>query len=429
MGFSLIIKGASLLVSFILVPITLGYLDPFEYGVWLTLNSVLSWIFLFDIGLGNGLKNKLAEAIAKEDYQTARKYIATTFLLIFIIGIVIYCIFAICQSLLDWHKILNVPLDKIPRLQSIVTVVFAFVIGNFIFRTIGLIYVSKQYPAINDLIALIGNLMSLIIIFILSKTSSGSLQWVAYTFTGIPLVVYFITFPITFKSYPELKPRLTDFKLHDTQYWRPLITIGLKFFILQIAYVVTYLSSNIIISHLFGPSEVTPYNIAYKLFTIPIIGFSIILTPFWVAITDAVTQNHYDWIKGTVKRLLLLILIISAGIILLIYISPLIYKIWLGDEIEIPFSLSLWFGIYAIIYNLVNLFNYISNGFGKLKLQMIFSCLQALIFVPITYFLGEVFGINGIVIALIITVAINIFWGPIQTYKLINQCASGIWNK
>jgi len=64
-GISLFIKGGSILISFLLIPLTLDYLNPYEYGIWLTLNSVLSWVYLFDIGLGNGLRNRLAEALAK----------------------------------------------------------------------------------------------------------------------------------------------------------------------------------------------------------------------------------------------------------------------------------------------------------------------------------------------------------------------------
>ena len=52
------IKIADTMVHLLLVPLTLGYLNAYEYGIWLTLNSILAWINSFDIGLGNGLRNK-----------------------------------------------------------------------------------------------------------------------------------------------------------------------------------------------------------------------------------------------------------------------------------------------------------------------------------------------------------------------------------
>lgn len=44
----------SIIISLLLVPVTLNYLNSYEYGVWLTLSSILVWINYFDIGLGNG---------------------------------------------------------------------------------------------------------------------------------------------------------------------------------------------------------------------------------------------------------------------------------------------------------------------------------------------------------------------------------------
>ncbi len=47
--FSFILKGISIIISFLLVPLTIDYLNPSEYGIWLTLSSILGWINLFDI--------------------------------------------------------------------------------------------------------------------------------------------------------------------------------------------------------------------------------------------------------------------------------------------------------------------------------------------------------------------------------------------
>ena len=74
---SLLIKGGSVLVGFMLVPITLNYLDQTRYGLWVTITSFLTWFTFFEIGLGSGLKNKLAEAVAKENYELGRTFVST----------------------------------------------------------------------------------------------------------------------------------------------------------------------------------------------------------------------------------------------------------------------------------------------------------------------------------------------------------------
>ena len=59
-----VLKGMSIATGFLLVPLTLHYLNATNYGIWLTLSSILGWFSFFDIGLGNGLRNKFAEAMA-----------------------------------------------------------------------------------------------------------------------------------------------------------------------------------------------------------------------------------------------------------------------------------------------------------------------------------------------------------------------------
>ena len=52
---SFVVKGISILVSLILVPLTIGYVSSELYGIWLTLASVISWVALFDLGFGKRL--------------------------------------------------------------------------------------------------------------------------------------------------------------------------------------------------------------------------------------------------------------------------------------------------------------------------------------------------------------------------------------
>ena len=63
----LIVKGLSILLSFFILPITIGYVSSSTYGVWLTISSIISWISFFDVGINNGLLNKFAECRAIND--------------------------------------------------------------------------------------------------------------------------------------------------------------------------------------------------------------------------------------------------------------------------------------------------------------------------------------------------------------------------
>ena len=86
------IKGVGLLISFLYIPLLLHTLNTVDYGVWLTLTSIVSWISFFDIGLGNGLRNKLCEAISINDIQKARELVSTAYvsLVTFVVFLILF---------------------------------------------------------------------------------------------------------------------------------------------------------------------------------------------------------------------------------------------------------------------------------------------------------------------------------------------------
>ena len=93
---SFVIKGWNCVVQLLLVPITLNCLTQYEYGIWLTINSILIWIDSFDIGLGNGLRNQLTQSLAVGDKEKGRRQVSTTFMMLSIIIVpVVLCLLGV----------------------------------------------------------------------------------------------------------------------------------------------------------------------------------------------------------------------------------------------------------------------------------------------------------------------------------------------
>ena len=189
---------------------------------------------------------------------------------------IIYLLFLVAQNWLDWYEILNVEADKVERLNFLVTVLFGFFCLSFVFRLLGNVFMAKQLSAANDAVAFAGNLLSLLVICACTKLFPSSLMLVGCVLAGSPLIVFIIATPFAYSVYKSIAP---SFGYVRFDYFRPLLSLGVKFMIIQVAVLVLYMSSNLIISHLFGPQEVTPYNIAFKLFSAVSMGFTIIITP------------------------------------------------------------------------------------------------------------------------------------------------------
>ena len=422
------IKGASIIIGFLLVPLVINYLDQTRYGVWLTLTSFLAWFSFFDIGLGNGLRNKLAEAIANNDFELGRVYVSTTYFILTVIISVIAVLFFIANHFINWSRILNIDPSTQIELSKLATIVFGLFFLNFIFNNIGKILLADQRTAASNLFGPLSNLLSLIVIYILTKTTSGSLLYLGLVMSISPVLILIIASVYLFhKDYTHLRPSLKYIRF---KYSRDLFSLGAKFFIVQIAGLVMYQSTNIIISQYFGPAEVTPYNLAYKYFSLVYMLFTLILYPYWSAFTEAWVKDDIIWIKSTVNGMLKIWSVLSVLTILLLIISRRFYIIWIGKEIIIPFQLSFFMALFFITFMFGGIFNMFINGVGKIKLQLYLSLISSIIFIFVSIGLIKVFkfGISSLVLASIIGNIEGFVIAPIQYYKIVNKKAVGIWN-
>lgn len=424
---SFVIKGGSIAISLVLVPLTINYVNPTSYGIWLTLSSMLAWFGFFDIGFGHGLRNKFAESIAQGEYDLAKKYVSTTYAILSLIIGAVLLIFLGINPFLNWASILNTSPELGDELRSVSLIVFTFFCLQFVLKLITTVLTANQEPAKASLFNFLGSLFSLMVIFVLTKTTEGNLIYLgaALSFTPV-LVLTSSTVWFYTHEYKKYAPSLSkvDFSLA-----KDLMSLGAKFFVIQIGALVLFSTNNVIITQLFGPEEVTPFNIAFKLFAIVTMGFGIVVTPMWSAFTDAYVREEYGWIKNTLakmRKIWFLAILASIGIL---FASPFLYEIWVGDAVEVPFALSAAMCLYVVVAIWQTMHVFFLNGIGKIKLQLYMVTATALLNIPLAILLGKWFGLVGITMTSTLIFGVMGIVFSIQTHKLLNKTAKNIWNE
>jgi O-antigen/teichoic acid export membrane protein len=424
-----VLRTISISVNFLLVPLTLNYLNPTRYGIWLTLTSLVIWINVLDVGLGTGLRNKFAEAIAKNDDELARSYVSTSYAFITLVAIAAIIIFWLINPILDWSKILNTPPDMGHELSLLAGIVFTFFCFRLVFGLIGTILLADQRPAMNSSLELMTNIFSLFVIYIMTKSFESSLFWLGFVISFFIAVVPLIANIFLFKGkYKKYRP---SFRYVKTNYVKELMSLGIQFFILQMAGVIVYSSSNIIITQLFGPSEVTPFNIAFKYYSVASMTFLMILTPFWSAYTDAYVKGDKEWIVRANKKLKTFWLLLAIVVVMMTAFANFAYSVWVGKNVRVPFSLSVSMAAYVLIFAWGNIFAYFINGAGKLRLQLWVAVTAGFLNIPLSVLLAKNFGLGiaGVTLATSIVLLPGCFLWPIQMKKLLLGSASGVWIK
>jgi len=424
---SFLLKGVSICIGFILIPMTINYVNPVQYGIWLTLSSVISWFSFFDIGLGNGLKNKVAEANALKDYKQARIYISTTYTILTMISSAVFILFYCLNHFLSWSRILNAPGVNGDNLNHLALIVFGLFCVQFVVQTINVILTAMHEPAKVSVMYVVGQICTIIIIYILTKNTTGSLNYLVLVLGGMPVFVQILTSVIYFNtSYKTISPSL---RLVNFKYSRELLGLGGAFFIIQIGTLILFQTDNILITQLFGPDSVTTFNVSYKLFSMIIMFFSIIITPFWSAFTDAITKGDLEWIKATLARMKKYWLLLCVLTLVILVGSPVIYKFWLKGKVSVAFPISIAMALYVMCYCWIMLQSYFLNGIGKIRIQVYLYTIGAVINIPLGILLGRLIGIPGVTYSNIIVLVIIGIVLAIQSKKILNSEASGIWNR
>lgn len=420
-------KGIALLTSFLVVPLTLDYLEQETFGIWLTISNILYWITFFNFGLSNGMRNYLSISYSKQDFSSARSYVSTTLVMLTIIALVLALIVFVLVPNISLQQLLNTRSvsEDLLRVSLLLAMVMTLVL--FVVKTIGTIYCAIQLPAVNDALSTLGSVMSLAIVYCLVYYTEGSLVSVVAAYTIPPVLVFVIAAVPTFIRYKEIRP---SFKCIDWSLWRQIVGKGLGFFAIQItSCLVIYGSSNIFISHYCGPSEVSNYGIAYKFLNLLFVVYSIFLTPYWNAYTDAYVKGNLNWIQESFRKTLRMWGVLSLVGLGMVLIAPLFYRIWVKDSVQIPWTLTLVTWLYITMLNLNTCVTYLTNGLNKIRIQIITSILFTALYVISVACLKDNSGATGIVALMAISYFLMAAIHYYQCRLIISGRATGIWNK
>lgn len=414
-------KGGNILIGLLLVPMTINYVDSENYGIWLTLSSMVAWMNFFDIGLNNGLRNKLAESLAVNDYELGRKYVSTTYAMLALIFVPLMLALLIVVPFIDWPSLLNLSPKYGQSLITALCILVAYFCLNTIFNTINVVMMADQQPADASLRTFVQQAASLMVIFILTKTTSGSLINLCLALCLCPLIIVIIFNITLFRGkYIKVAPRFSaiDFKVAPN-----LLKLGVQFFIIQIAAIIQYQMTNFLIMRYFGALSVTEYNVAYKYFSVVTMIWGILTTPVWSAVTDAYTKGDIGWITRMINKFIRFFILFSLGGLVLLVISPIFYKIWLGDKVTITFMLSTAVLIYNMALMFSQLFVLVLNGIGKIKVQTYASIFSPILFLMIFFLCAKELniGVYSVIIASIIANYNGLILAPIQCRKLIKR--------
>ena len=424
-----VVKGLSLIVSFFSMPLYIKYFANNEVlGVWYTVLSLLTWINICDLGLGNGLRNRLTENLSVGNREMAKRNVSSTYVLLAVVIVPVAIVGSIVLCFLDLNTFFGVAESIISAdsLRLSIIIMFVGVAVSFVLKTINSVIYAIQKSSYNNVLSLIASILPLLFILVYNGTSVSE-NFVAMSIVhavaiNLPLLVATVVL-FSSKLLRDVKPSIKHFSFETA---KGVVGFGLKFFFAQVFFMLLMSTNEIMITRMVSAEAVVDYSIYHRLFTLVGSLFTLALTPLWSKVTSDLAQKKYYKIRKTNKVLYGLSGVAVLCEFLMIPLLNFIMSIWLGDEaIPVDYAVATVFAAFGGMYIVNVVLTTVANGIGNLKSQMVFYGIGAALKIPVSYLLMKIWNNWSVIvlynlIVLIVFSVYQILWVE-RTLKKLDQ--------
>jgi len=399
--------GVATLVSLISIPLTVKYLGPERYGVWLTISSLLTWLAITDMGFGStALINVLAEARGRDDMEAARSLVSTALITLCGIAGTLTLLFFVSYSYVPWAAVFNTS-GIIDPSELTLAVELAFLIFALMFPTslLNAIYSSYQEGYIGSAWTTAANLVSLLSLLVVVRFRGG-LPLLVLALSGSRLLVLILSGGYLFYvRHTDIRPSLS---LYSFKYLKRLANLGWKYLIQQIAGIGMFQSQPILITQTLGPQQVGVFNVAGRILALPLTFIGFFSYPLVAAYGEAKARNDWPWIWKTLRRSV--VSSVGAALILVLPVAliatPLIDR-WVGNAMVPPPLLVVLLACYVFVNASITPVAAFFTGIEWVGSQAVISLVNALVTVGLAFLLLPTMKISGIGVAMIAGMALN----------------------
>ena len=393
---AMVAKLVQVATTFITVPLTLHYLGPERYGIWMVISAFVAMLSFTDLGIGNGVLNTVAAAYGRNDTDEIRQAIASGSAVLSAIAATLLSGFALAYPFVAWHRLFNVasPQAQAEANHAIAAFFLCFTIAipaNIIQR----VQLGLQRGFLASGWQCAGSLLSLGFVLLVIHFHGGLFALVAALLGG-QLCANILNNVIFYTLIrPDIAPRPRDV---SHQAARRVMRTGLLFLLLQITTALIFSADTIIITQQLGAAAVPQYAIADRLFGVITMALSMAMTPLWPAYREALVRGDVGWIRATLRKSLIICIVGAGGVsAILCLFNHWIVELWVGKGMHIPLMVVIGFGLWKVIESIGSALGTFLNGAHIIKEQVFIASSTALAAIGLEIILVARFGIAGAV--------------------------------
>jgi O-antigen/teichoic acid export membrane protein len=367
-------KGLAGVINLVSIPLTLHYLGPERFGLWMTIAS-LQTIFAFaDFGLGNGVLNTVAEAYGRGDLPFAFQAIRSAFALQACVAAVLLGLFWLASSYIDWPAALHVSGSVAVREARPAILIFATL---FFARSVLQVIQQAQYGLQTGYIAnawtAVGNTAALIGLYV-AASDHASVPILCLVVSGCPVASNLLNACWWLSTRLRSQPHRTTTLESKWHILCSMMKVGLLFFLLQVGAALYYGVDPVIVNQVLGSAAVATLAVVQKPFDMLSILLLLLMQPLWPAYREAIASGDIQWVRSTFRRALAVAGFVAVFFALLMGIEGRqLIALWAGSDVHPSEALILAYCAAHIFSATQTPLSFFLNGLGKIRFQLLLS--------------------------------------------------------
>ncbi len=377
MGLSLLIKGGSLAVSLLTTPALIRYFDCDEVlGLWYTLLSVLLWVLHLDLGVGNGLRNRLTRELSVGERAEARRTLSSGFLSLFLMVAALLPLCLLLLGLLDLNRCFGIDPSAVPpaTVRAAAMIILGGMLLRYLLSGVTAAFYAVQLASVNHLSHMAGCIFELVFLLCAKPPDAATgLLWLSVAYaclTNLPTLWAGLWLFSPWGRLADCRPSL---RLCDAAHFRGVMGIGGVFFLCQVCLVAVSNTNELLISSLFGAEHTADYGIHHRLAGLISMATIPMMTPVWSMFTRAQSRGDAAWLARSYRRLRRFGAWAVGMQFFLLLCEPLILRLWLGEHApagsDDPGTL-LAFAIAGAVTTYAGILSTVSSGLSRLRCQL-----------------------------------------------------------
>ena len=361
---SLVSRVITTAASFIVLPISIRYLGNEGYGLMATITSVVGWLQFTNMGIGLGLQNALTDETAKGNTSAQRELISTAVFSLCAVGLLLIAAGLVAFPHVPWLRVFPPTTQRfVAEIPWTVLVVFFGFVSTVVLGFVGPIYAARQELHIANLQAMIASVLGLIGTFVAVHFRWGLLGLTICTIGIIAIMQWIFAFWTLYaRGLNELVPSLASV---TRAAGGRIYKSGFNFLMLQLCGIAFFQIDAFLIAHFLSTDQVTPYNVAQKVFLQMSGLFAIVTGSLWSAYGNAKAKGDLDWIRRTHNRVLRAFALFFATLTLfMILCGHRLLALWVGSPaapatvliggVALYFCAREWNALHAVLLNGLN---------------------------------------------------------------------------